>query len=91
MPAAYSLGNESLTDPVLRGPGINNFNFALFKKTQISERFKLEFRADVFILFNVQFGMPNTSITTAANPTTGYITTQINQPRLIQLALRLIY
>jgi hypothetical protein len=91
VPAAYSLGNESLTDPVLRGPGINNFNFALFKKTQISERFKLEFRADVFNLFNVQFGLSNTTITTAANPTTGYTTTQINQPRLIQLALRLIY
>ena len=92
MPAAYTLGNESLTDPVLRGPGINNFNFALFKKTQITERFKLEFRAELFNVFNrVQFGFPNTTITTAANPTTGYTTTQINQPRLIQLALRLIY
>jgi hypothetical protein len=92
VPAAYTLGNESLTDPVLRGPGINNFNVALFKKTAITERFKLEFRSEVFNLFNrVQFGFPNTTITTAANPTTGYITTQINQPRLIQLALRLLY
>jgi hypothetical protein len=92
VPAAYTLGNESLTDPVLRGPGINNFNVALFKKTAITERFRLEFRAEVFNLFNrVQFGFPNTGITTAANPTTGYITTQINQPRLIQLALRLAF
>src|SRR5262249_28328458 len=92
VPAAYTLGNESQTDPRLRGPGTNNFNVALFKKTQIKERFMLEFRSEVFNLFNrVQFGMPNTTITTAANPTTGYITTQINQPRLIQLALRLIY
>jgi hypothetical protein len=92
VPAAYTLGNESLTDPHLRGPGINNFNVALFKKTQIKERFTLEFRSEVFNLFNrVQFGMPNTTMTTAANPTTGYITTQINQPRLIQLALRLVF
>jgi len=92
VPAAYTLGNESLTDPVLRGPGINNFNFALFKKTPITERFRLEFRAEVFNMFNrVQFGFPNTTVTTAANPTTGYITTQINQPRLIQLALKLVY
>ncbi|HXB70910.1 MAG TPA: TonB-dependent receptor [Candidatus Acidoferrales bacterium] len=92
VPSAYTLGNESLTDPVLRGPGINNFNVALFKKIPITERFKLEFRAEVFNLFNrVQFGFPNTTVTTAANPTTGYITTQINQPRLIQLALRLVY
>jgi hypothetical protein len=92
VPSAYTLGNESLTDPVLRGPGINNFNFALFKKTAITERVRLEFRAEIFNVFNrVQFGFPNTSITTAANPTTGYITTQINQPRLIQLAMKLAF
>jgi len=92
VPAAYTLGDESLTDPVLRGPGINNFNFALLKRTTITERFRLEFRAEIFNIFNrVQFGLPNTTITTAANPTTGYITTQLNQPRLIQLALRLVY
>ena len=92
VPAAYTLGNESLTDPVLRGPGIANYNFALLKKTPLTERFRLEFRGEVFNLFNrVQFGLPNTTVTTAANPTTGYITTQINQPRLIQFALRLLY
>ena len=92
VPAAYTLGDESQTDPVLRGPGIANYNFALFKKTAITERFRLEFRSEVFNLFNrVQFGLPNTTVTTAANPTTGYITTQINQPRLIQLALRLVF
>jgi len=91
-PNAYTLGNESQTDPVLRGPGIANYNFALFKKTPITERFKLEFRAEVFNLFNrVQFSFPNTTVTTAANPTTGFITNQLNQPRLIQLALKLTY
>jgi hypothetical protein len=92
VPAAYSLGNEARTDPQLRGPGIANYNFSLFKKTPITERFSLQFRAEVFNLFNrVQFAQPNTTITTAANPTTGYITTQLNQPRLIQLALRLAF
>ena len=92
VPSAYTLGDESQTDPVLRGPGIANYNFALFKKTAITERFNLEFRSEVFNLFNrVQFGLPNTTVTTAGNPTTGYITTQINQPRLIQLALRLVF
>jgi hypothetical protein len=92
VPAAYTLGNESATDPVLRSQGIANYDFSLAKKTPITERFNLEFRAEVYNLFNrVQFGLPNTSITTAANPTTGYITTQINQPRLVQLALRLTY
>jgi hypothetical protein len=92
VPNAYTLGNESRTDPDIRGPGVNNFNFALLKRTSFTERFKLEFRTEVFNLFNrVQFAIPNTSVTTAANPTTGYITSQLNQPRLIQLALRLMY
>jgi hypothetical protein len=62
------------------------------KKTPITERFKLEFRGEIFNLFNrVQFGQPNTVLTTTANPTTAFITTQINQPRLIQLALRFLF
>lgn len=92
VPTAYTLGNESRTDPVLRSHGTNNINASLLKKTAITEGVELEFRAEVFNLFNrVQFGLPNTSVTTAANPTTGQITTQINQPRLIQLALRLAF
>jgi Carboxypeptidase regulatory-like domain/TonB dependent receptor len=92
VPAAYTLGNESATDPVLRGQGVANYDFSMAKKTPLTERFNLEFRAEFFNLFNrVQFGLPNTSITTAANPTTGFVTTQINQPRLVQLAMRLVF
>jgi hypothetical protein len=92
VPAAFALGNESRTDPNLRGHGIANYNFSALKKTALTERFNLEFRAEIFNLFNrVQFAQPNTGITTAANPTTGYVTTQLNQPRLVQLALRLVF
>jgi len=92
VPASYTLGNESRTDAVLRSHGTNNINASLLKKTAITEKVNLEFRAEVFNLFNrVQFGLPNTTVTTAANPTTGFVTTQINQPRLIQLALRLAF
>jgi hypothetical protein len=92
VPAAYALGNESATDPVLRGPGINNFNLALQKRTKLTERFHLDFRTEAYNLFNrVQFGPPNTSITTAANPTTGQIRTQINTPRLLQVAMKLLF
>jgi len=92
VPAAYTLGNESRADPVLRSQGIANYNVSLLKRTPITERFNLEFRSEVYNLFNrVQFGVPNTTVTTAANATTGYVTTQINQPRLVQLALRLLF
>ena len=91
-PAAYTFGNESATDPSLRGPGINNFDFSLGKKTAITEHINLQFRAEVYNLFNrVQFSQPNTSITTAANPTTGWITAQQNQSRLMQLSGRFVF
>ena len=90
VPAAYTLGNEGATDPTLRTAGIANYDFSLLKKTTVTERFNLEFRGEIYNLFNrVQFGPPNNSVTTAANATTGQITTQVNQPRLVQLALRL--
>ena len=92
VPASYTFGNASRTDPRLRGHGINNFNFALFKRTGITERFKVEFRAETFNTFNrVQFGRPNQGATTAANNTFGVVSTQINDSRLIQFGLRLFY
>lgn len=90
VPGPYTFGTESRTDPVIRGDGINNFDFALFKRTQIAERYGLEFRTEVFNLFNrVQFGNPNLIETTAANSQFGIVSTQVNNQRLIQLALRL--
>jgi hypothetical protein len=92
VPAGFTLGSEGRTDPVLRGHGINNWNASIYKKTSITERFNLEFRAEAFNLFNrVQFGNPNLVATTVAGNTFGIISTQLNTPRLIQLALRLTY
>jgi hypothetical protein len=92
VPAPFTYGNASRTDPRLRGPGIANYDFALFKRTRITERFGLEFRTEFFNLFNrVQFGKPNQIDRTASNSTFGVITTQVNNPRLIQFALRLSF
>lgn len=42
------------------GPGINNWDFALLKDTQITERFSLQFRGEFFNLFNhTQFLTPS--------------------------------
>jgi hypothetical protein len=90
VPAAFTFGSESRTDPVLRGPGIANWNLAVFKRTAINERFNVEFRAEAFNVFNrVQFGPPGTAATTNANSTFGVISAQANNPRLIQAAVRL--
>jgi hypothetical protein len=89
-PAAYTFGNASRTDAAVRGPGIANYDFSLVKKTSFRERYSLEFRAEIFNLFNrVQFGRPNTAQTVSANNTFGVITTQANGPRLIQMAMHL--
>ena len=88
----WQLGNATRTDPDLRGQGVNNWNLAIAKRTPIGHRVELTLRAEAFNLFNrVQFGPPNTQATTAANSTFGQVTTQVNQPRLMQLAVRLSF
>jgi hypothetical protein len=86
-PAAFTFGNESRTDPVLRGPGIANWDFSVVKRTAITERFNLDFRTEFINLFNrVQFADPNTQF---GNPNFGNVTSQLNLPRLVQFGLRL--
>ena len=86
----WELGNATRTDRDLRGHGVHNWNLAVAKTTRIRDRVNLTLRAEAFNLFNrVQFGMPNTQVSTAATSTLGRVTTQANQPRLMQLALRL--
>lgn len=86
-PALFTFGNESRQDNQLRAPGIANWDLALFKDTNITEQIKLQLRVESFNLFNrVQFGAPNTSI---GNASVGIISTQVNDPRLLQLAGRI--
>jgi len=85
----WEFGNEARVDPKLRAAGINNWDLAIFKKTQIKEDINVEFRMEAFNLFNrVQFAAPSTDV----NGTTyGIVTSQANRPRILQFALRLHY
>jgi hypothetical protein len=88
--ARWALGNGERNDSDLRGHGIHNWNFAVTKMTAIGHGMNLQLRLEAFNLFNrVQFGQPNTTVTTAATSTLGQVTTQANQPRLMQLAFKL--
>jgi hypothetical protein len=70
---------------VLHGPGINNWDFAAFKRVRIREGRQVNFRAEFFNFFNhAQFEIPNGSI---ASVNFGRITTT-REPRLVQFALR---
>jgi hypothetical protein len=82
----------------LRGPGLTNLDIALAKTTAITERFKLEFRAEFFNALNhPEFAQP-TLVDNAANidsSTFGQITTTGTfrgaTPRIGQVALRLSF
>jgi hypothetical protein len=92
-PADFTFGNESRTDANLRGSGVNNFDFALFKRTQFGpdNRLGLEFRSEFFNLFNrTQFAPPNTSVGSA---NFGVVTSTAagTNPRLIQFGLKFVF
>jgi hypothetical protein len=100
-PAAFgpsALGSEgNSARRFFHGPGVNNWDFAVLKDTAISERVNLEFRAELFNIFNhAQFlnpgGITGFDASTGAATTAGF--GQVNQtapPRIAQLALKLIF
>jgi hypothetical protein len=93
-PSDFGFGNESRVDPNLRGQGINNWDLAIFKRTNFGpgEKFGLEFRTEFFNTFNrVQFGAPNTACCESNNANFGITNNQLNNPRLIQFALKFLF
>lgn len=91
-PPAWGFGTEPRVDPTLRADGIKNFDFAAFKRTMLMERLGLEFRAEFFNLFNhPQFGFPGTGYISGNSNGFGQVTSQANNPRLIQFAGKLIF
>jgi hypothetical protein len=88
-PVGNSFGDQPRTDGSVRDAGVDNWDFSIGKTTPIHERVSLVFRAEAFNVLNrVQFGDPNVN---SASSLFGVITTQANQPRLIQFSLRANY
>ncbi|MGD0570755.1 MAG: TonB-dependent receptor [Candidatus Sulfotelmatobacter sp.] len=93
-PPEWGYGSESRTDATLRTPGIDNFDFAVFKRTTIKEKVGVEFRTEFFNLFNhPYFSPPGEGYNgTATGNGFGQITSTVfggvaNAERLIQFAL----
>jgi hypothetical protein len=91
-PPLGSFGNVSRNS--VQGPGLQTWDFSLFKNFPITERTKVEFRAEFFNVFsrpNLQFvkSGPQNSIntTTLGTPQFGFLTAA-RDPRQIQFALR---
>jgi hypothetical protein len=91
VPAAYTFGNEQRVDPTLTADGIANWDFAAFKRTNFgpSEKVGFEFRVEVFNTFNrVQFNPPANG---AGAQNFGVVTGQMNTPRLVQFAGKIVF
>jgi hypothetical protein len=89
IPAAFTYGDSTPTASNLRGPGIANYDFSLFKNFPIKERLKGELRVESFNTFNrVQFGQPGSQ---AGTTTFGVISSQANTPRELQGALKILF
>jgi trimeric autotransporter adhesin len=86
--AQFTFGNVSRTISA-RGPGLFNWDVSIFKTFSIREGIKAQIRAEALNATNTpQFGTPNTNINSSAF---GTITTQVNNPRLIQLGARVTF
>jgi hypothetical protein len=71
---------------ILRGPNTRVFDFSLQREFPIRESMGLEFRWEVFNLFNTtQFALPARDF---SSPAAGSITTLASDPRVMQFALR---
>ncbi|MGH9325599.1 MAG: carboxypeptidase regulatory-like domain-containing protein [Terriglobia bacterium] len=73
---------------ILSGPAFSNTDFALIRDFTFKERYKAEFRAEFFDIFNqVNFDNPNSTVTA---PTFGQIT-GANSGRIIQFGLKFFW
>jgi hypothetical protein len=74
----------------IRGPGLNNWDFQLYKDTQINERTRFELRIEAYNVFNhTQFDSQGV-ITDIIAPNFGD-ETLAHSPRLIQLAAKFYF
>jgi len=87
-----SLGRNTIT-----GPGFNNTDFSVLKNTRITEQVRIQFRAEIFDIFNhANFGQPNRFAVTGASTfgtitNTRFPTGDSGSSRQVQFALKLIF
>lgn len=86
-PPPLTYGNAGRN--ILTGPPRGNLDFSLFKDFRVSDRYKIQFRAEFFNLTNTpQFDLPNATIGPAG---AGTISSTVGIPRQIQFGLKGIF
>ena len=85
----------SLGRNVVIGPGFNNTDFSVIKNTKLREKMRLQFRAEIFDVFNhANFGRPGNVVGTPAFgriTSTRFPTGESGSSRQVQFALKLIF
>ena len=82
----YTYGNSGRN--ILTGPGMRNLDLSLAKSVSISERFRLQFRAESFNLTNTPaFARPGANLNGLGVGTI----TSADDPRRIQFGLKLVF
>ena len=87
----FTLPTDSWTQPSLRDYGRKNFDMSFIRNQSIGERYKIQFRAEFFNIFN----HPILSLGTGSSVTIG--TPQFGQvlsgssPRTVQLGVRILF
>ena len=90
-PAPFTYGNTGRTLPDVRMDNTNNLDFGAYKNNPFGRdnRFNLQFRSEFYNLANhPRFGVPGLIFGTS---NFGVVSTQANNPRQIQFALKLIF
>jgi hypothetical protein len=77
---------------IIRYAGQNNLDFSIMKQTHINETRYVEFRAEFFNLPNrTAFGLTGGVGNNISNPATFGVYTSAQDPRIIQLGLKLVF
>lgn len=88
-PGAFTFGNAGATFPLLRTDRVRNLDLSLFKHFALPGRVRLQARIEVFNALNrVQFGSPNTSVTSTSF---GVVNAQANTPRQLQFGVKALW
>jgi hypothetical protein len=94
LPPAGTYGNIG-RDSVY-GPGLASTDLSIAKNTALSEKLRVQFRAEFFNIFNrANFGSPNAVVFASASPTptptAGVITSTSTTSRQVQFGLKLLW
>jgi hypothetical protein len=86
-PRQFTFGSAGRN--ILRSDSVQNFDASLFREDRITERLKLQFRAELFNAFNhPSFGVPQNVYT---NPQFGQVSGTNSTARQIQLGLKILF